>query len=75
MADARARARSASSRTRRGIGLEALGVKLDNARPRHRRRPVASTNVPGIYAIGDVIGGGLPGAQGVSKEGRDLRPR
>ena len=39
-----------------GLGLEAAGVKLDN-----RRRividPHFQTNVPGIYAIGDVIAG------------------
>jgi dihydrolipoamide dehydrogenase len=39
-----------------GLGLEAVGVKLDN-----RRRIVTdahfATNVPGIYAIGDVIAG------------------
>jgi dihydrolipoamide dehydrogenase len=39
-----------------GLGLEALGVKLDN-----RGRVVVdahyATNVPGIYAIGDVIAG------------------
>jgi dihydrolipoamide dehydrogenase len=39
-----------------GLGLEALGVKTDN-----RRRvivdPHFQTNVPGIYAIGDVIAG------------------
>jgi dihydrolipoamide dehydrogenase len=39
-----------------GLGLEAAGVKLDN-----RRRivvdPHFETNVPGIYAIGDVIAG------------------
>jgi dihydrolipoamide dehydrogenase len=39
-----------------GLGLEAVGVKLDN-----RRRIVTdehfATNVPGIYAIGDVVAG------------------
>jgi dihydrolipoamide dehydrogenase len=39
-----------------GLGLEGVGVKLDN-----RRRVVVddhyATNVPGIYAIGDVIHG------------------
>jgi dihydrolipoamide dehydrogenase len=39
-----------------GLGLEAIGVQLDN-----RRRIVVddhyATNVPGIYAIGDVIAG------------------
>jgi dihydrolipoamide dehydrogenase len=39
-----------------GLGLETVGVKLDN-----RRRVVVdehyATNVPGIYAIGDVIHG------------------
>ena len=39
-----------------GLGLEAAGVKLDN-----RKRVVVDahfqTNVPGIYAIGDVIAG------------------
>ena len=49
------------------IGLEALGVKLDN-----RGHIVVDdqfkTNVPGIYAIGDVIGGGYL-AHKASKEG------
>jgi dihydrolipoamide dehydrogenase len=39
-----------------GLGLEAVGVQLDN-----RRRVIVDdyfqTNVPGIYAIGDVIAG------------------
>ena len=39
-----------------GLGLEAVGVKLDN-----KKRVVVDahfqTNVPGIYAIGDVIAG------------------
>jgi len=40
----------------RGLGLEAVGVELDE---RHRVRTDAhfATNVPGIYAIGDVIAG------------------
>ena len=49
------------------LGLEALGVKLDN-----RGHIVVDdqfkTNVPGIYAIGDVIGGGYL-AHKASKEG------
>jgi dihydrolipoyl dehydrogenase len=39
-----------------GLGLEALGVKKDN-RGRVIIDPHFHTNVPGIYAIGDVIAG------------------
>jgi dihydrolipoamide dehydrogenase len=39
-----------------GLGLEALGVELD-ARKRITVDPHYQTNVPGIYAIGDVIAG------------------
>jgi len=39
-----------------GLGLEALGVALD-ARGRVRTDAHFATNVPGIYAIGDVIAG------------------
>jgi dihydrolipoamide dehydrogenase len=49
------------------IGLEALGVKLDN-RGHIIVDDQFKTNVPGIYAIGDVIGGGYL-AHKASKEG------
>ena len=39
-----------------GLGLEAAGVKIDNKR-RIIVDPHFATNVPGIYAIGDVIAG------------------
>src|SRR5215471_5075392 len=39
-----------------GLGLEAAGVKIDNKR-RIFVDPHFATNVPGIYAIGDVIAG------------------
>jgi dihydrolipoyl dehydrogenase len=39
-----------------GVGLEEVGVELD-ARKRVKVDPHWSTNVPGIYAIGDVIAG------------------
>ena len=39
-----------------GLGLDAVGRQARRARPRRRRRHFA-TNVPGIYAIGDVIAG------------------
>jgi dihydrolipoamide dehydrogenase len=39
-----------------GLGLEAIGVKLDN-RKRIVVDPHFQTSVPGIYAIGDVIAG------------------
>ena len=39
-----------------GLGLEAVGVKLDN-RGRIETDAHYATNVPGIYAIGDVIKG------------------
>ena len=39
-----------------GLGLEAAGVKLDN-RGRIEVDDHYATNVPGIYAIGDVIKG------------------
>ena len=39
-----------------GLGLEAVGVKKDN-RNRVITDPHYATNVPGIYAIGDVIAG------------------
>jgi dihydrolipoamide dehydrogenase len=49
------------------IGLEALGVKVDN-RGHIIVDDQFKTNVPGIYAIGDVIGGGYL-AHKASKEG------
>jgi dihydrolipoamide dehydrogenase len=39
-----------------GLGLEAAGVELDD-RKRVKVDPHYATNVPGIYAIGDVIAG------------------
>jgi dihydrolipoamide dehydrogenase len=39
-----------------GLGLEGVGVKLDN-RKRIVVDPHFQTDVPGIYAIGDVIAG------------------
>ena len=40
-----------------GLGLDELGVEARQARPRRGRRAVPQTNVPGVYAIGDVIAG------------------
>jgi dihydrolipoamide dehydrogenase len=39
----------------RGIGLEQVGVEIDN-RGFIKTNDVAATNVPGVYAIGDVSG-------------------
>jgi dihydrolipoamide dehydrogenase len=44
------------------LGLEKLGVKNRPRLRRHRR--LCKTNVPGIYAIGDVAGPPMLGAQG-----------
>ena len=40
-----------------GLGLETVGVAARQSRPRRRRSRITPTNVPGIYAIGDVIAG------------------
>jgi len=46
-----------------GLGLEPVGIKTDNAGPRGAGRILVDeyleTNVPGVYAAGDVIGGWL----------------
>ncbi len=46
-----------------GLGLDAAGVALDE-RKRVQVDAHYATNVPGIYAIGDVIAGPIAGAQG-----------
>jgi len=50
-----------------GLGLEAVGVKLDN-KGRVMVDPGFATNVPGIYAVGDVIAGPML-AHKASEEG------
>jgi dihydrolipoamide dehydrogenase len=50
-----------------GLGLDAVGVKLDN-KGRIMVDPGFATNVPGIYAIGDVIAGPML-AHKASEEG------
>ena len=40
-----------------GLGLEEVGVALDDRKRGHGRSTTTRTNVPGIYAIGDVIAG------------------
>ena len=40
-----------------GLGLEELGVKLRRAAAASSSTRISQTNVPGIYAIGDVIAG------------------
>jgi dihydrolipoamide dehydrogenase len=50
-----------------GLGLETVGVKLDN-KGRIMVDPQFATNVPGIYAIGDVIAGPML-AHKASEEG------
>src|SRR6185295_14176373 len=51
----------------RGIGLEEIGVEID-ARGFVKTDPTGLTNVPGVYAIGDVSGAPLL-AHKASKEG------
>ena len=48
--------RSAGGRSPRGLGLDDAGVALDE-RGRVTTDAHFATNVPGIYAIGDVIAG------------------
>jgi dihydrolipoamide dehydrogenase len=50
-----------------GLGLDAIGVALDN-RGRIQVDPHFATNVPGVYAVGDVIAGPML-AHKASEEG------
>jgi dihydrolipoamide dehydrogenase len=76
-ADAVLVARPGASRSRTALGLAEGGRRARRARPRQRSTiPTGCTNVPGVYAIGDVVRGADAGAQGRGRGrggGRDHR--